>query len=304
MPGDWSKHPFVIFGSLAVSVIAMLISLVGAYLANRSVEEEREVSVEAVAVANQLRRTGTGLGITVSLSNASLRPVIVRGASLWFDGKQLGTARGYVADAVVLDRIQEDPGRVVDETRQLPFTLDVRQGRTVGIFIFDEQLYVNARSGNNEKREREAKRHTRRWRKVLTGDDKAKGHRIELRLQLLPGGLKSFPVHVEPAMTALFAWQVSVAPLGRTGAMVGLRRKAGEPGQTGVLSLDVWARDGGYHKALDRPLIGAEWSDVPIRHLKRGTYLYAFRVGGKAVASGCFRVPTRAFDERPCFDVP
>jgi hypothetical protein len=301
--GDWSKNPYVIFGTLAISVAAMLVSLYGAYLSNRSAEEEREVSIEGLAVANQLRRTETGLGISVSLSNASLRPVIIRGASLWFDGKQLGTARGYVADAVVLDRIQEDPGRVVDQTRQLPFTLDVRQGRTVGIFVFDDELYVNAAAANNEKRERQAQRVIRRWRRVLTGLDQPKGHQIELRLRLLPGGTQTFPVQVEPAMTALFAWQLSVTPLGRKGVSLGLRRKAGEPGQTSVVSLDVWARDGGYHKAFERPLIGADFTYVPIRGLRRGIYWFAFRLGAKAVASGCFRVPARPFDDRPCFDV-
>jgi hypothetical protein len=283
---DWSKHPVVVLGSFVFGIVAIGVSI-AAYLQTRgSQAEERAVAVQAVVVANQLRRTSSGgIGLDVSLSNASLRPVIIEGAFLRLDGKALGKATGYLADAQTLDRIQLDPGRVVAETRQLPFTVDVRQGRTVGIFIDDSGYSL----GNTSPRRKLA----RLWRKILTGEEKPAKHHPELELRLVPGGARRFPVAIEPAMTSLFAWQEAIARHGRNGVTLGLRRKAGEPGQADVFRLDIWGRGLSYHKSFERPLIGDAFTDVLVRGLHRGAYLYAFSVEGKPVVTGCFKVPLR-----------
>jgi hypothetical protein len=273
MPGDWSKHPVIVVGPLVLSALALVASVVAVVTANQRVEEDRPVSVEAVAVTNEgMRMMRSGLGISVSLSNSSLRSVIVKGASLWFDGRQIGTAQGYVSDAVVLDDIQEDPGRVADETRPLPFTLDAGEARTVGIFIDEAQEGIG------------------RWSVVLRGLLPAARHRIELKLQLRPGGTQTFRVRIDPAMSPP-RWEASFRPVGQTGVVMGLRRRGFEPGQGGVIRLDLWARDGSYRKSLERPLVGNQLTSIPLRSLPRGAYWYAYRLGGRTIVTGCFIIP-------------
>jgi hypothetical protein len=294
MRRDWSKHPLVVFGPLVLSALALAASVVALVIANESPEREgapgarRTLSVQAVAVANHLMRTEAGLGIAVSLANESLQPVIVRDASLWFEGRRLGTASGYVSDAAVLNSIDEDPGRVADETRPLPFTLDAREARTVGIFISDEELSTTA--GNEKQSDDAAQEIIQRWKVVLMRLKPAARHHVELRLQLLPGGTKSFGVRVDPAMTPP-RWEASFRPLGQTGVVMGLRRRGFEPGQGGVIRLDLWARDGDYKKSLQRPLVGNALTSIPLRSLPRGAYWYAFRLGERTVVTGCFIIP-------------
>jgi hypothetical protein len=291
---DWSKHPVVVLGAFLASVLAVVLSVIGVKQSGEAASEQRAIEVQGVATANQLLRTNEGLGLLVSLTNASLRPLILRDAILLLDGRRIGRANRYLANATVLARIQLDPGRVVGNTQSLPLTLGARDGRTLGLFIDDQAerpIFIGPPNGRGPRRTT-----FRTWDRVLSGEEPARRHRIILRVTFAPRVVKRITVQVEPAMTAAFAWQEAISPLRPSAVSMGLRRKAGEPGQGDVFRLDVWSRRGRTHRVYERPLIANDWTDVIVRGLPNGEYLYTFRIRSEAVVTGCMRFPAHDGD--------
>jgi hypothetical protein len=70
-----------------------------------------------------------------------------------------------------------------------------------------------------------------------------------------------------------------------------LRRKLGATGQADVVTLDVWRRFASFHRHVERPILGADFTFFPLKDLPDGRFLYAFRLAGKTIASSRFVNP-------------
>jgi hypothetical protein len=250
------------------------------------------VDVDAVASAWRYSRT-SGLPVAVSFSNASLRPIIVRRARLWLQDYQLGVAKVYSTEASAVDPgigAPETPSRY--GTTKFPFTMHIREGRTVVIFIEDRGRFP--RCMFRPERVAPAKRPTcKRWRTALTAGDSKSG--LQLALRLKPGGVKRYPVRLEDPPVG---WTVR-GRFRRSGVVLGLRRDAAEPMQAAIFRLDVWGSGATrYHRGFERPLIGRATTNIFVGALQRGSYMYVFRVGGRVIRGGCFQIPPKTLECR------
>lgn len=123
-----------------------------------------------------------------------------------------------------------------------------------------------------------------RFRSVVTVaayEEQAK-HRFTLTLDLVPGGERTVDVTGVPGMTPRFEWQYVPAMSGHRVIGFDFRRKLGARGQTDVVTLEIWARQRPWHRAVRRPIVGADFTHFP-----------ALRPAGRALL---VRVPPRRAD--------
>jgi hypothetical protein len=92
-------------------------------------------------------------------------------------------------------------------------------------------------------------------------------------------------------MTPRFDWQNMAIARGKKVVGLILRRKLGATGQADVVTLDVWRRFASFHRHVERPILGADFTFFPLKDLPDGRFLYAFRLAGKTIASSRFVNP-------------
>ncbi|KKK83932.1 hypothetical protein LCGC14_2788430, partial [marine sediment metagenome] len=226
-----------------VSVAALVVAGLSYDISRGVREEQQTVALEIDAAANIRDFTNEGYGLRVTLLNASLRPIIVKRAQLLMNGHLVAEASGYLNDTRVLDRYMIEPGRVTDRRRELPVAMGAREGKTVARLM--DFRYFKAGAKEDPDSWKRQNRAERRFEKNLiflpTGENK---DRLQLLLELLPGGTRTDDVRGIPGMTARFAWQQSFArtPGGTYGLEI--RRKLGATGQADRIRLEVWSRHG------------------------------------------------------------
>jgi hypothetical protein len=305
--GDLTKHPAIVLTSLLLGFGALLVAVIS-LVQSCGVESEQErvtLGVEASA-DRSLESLTDGLTLTVSFANQSLRPIIIRDASLWRGDQQVGEDDGYTA-----------PERGAERHR-LPFTLAEREGRTIWLRMrldrvslgrcFYEQpgdVFDFAADGLNKQARRECKL----WEAAFEGRS---DQRLRLRVKRAPGDVEPYPVSIqEPAGIGPTGWG-----LGRTGWVVnageksvpprtvvlGLGHDGGGPEPSAAIArLDLWREaDREFRQAYERPVVPeptnpgttpAVNSWFPLPGLERGSYEFAFSVEGRTVVTGCFQVP-------------
>jgi hypothetical protein len=276
---DLSKHPAVVIGALVVSLLAFGVSAASFVQSCGVTSEQREVDLHVAASTNRLALTeSAGLIVTVSFANESLRAIIVREVTLWLGDQRLATATGYSAPELGAER------------SQFPLTLEAREGRNVHVFIGDGFASLVQRCLDRSWREfvSDSERpRCRLWRAALSRE-KSK-QRLELRLRLTPGEVERYPVRLAfPRNPGDTGWGASI--LGGRERVMTLSHDGTGP-TAGIVRLDLWrAGDYEFHRSFERPLTRLR-TVFPLPPLERGAYQYAFRVNGRAVWSGCFRIP-------------
>lgn len=140
-------------------------------------------------------------------------------------------------------------------------------------------------------------RKCRLWRAALSRGSPRE--RLKLRLRLAPGGVRDYPVRLEPPRPNLIGagWGMGVK-FGRQLALTLEHDGTGPP--AGTVRLDLWrSGDHEFHRSFQRPLVPASlapWAPrkslFPLPPLERGRYEYVFHVEGQAVWAGCLRVPS------------
>lgn len=110
------------------------------------------------------------------------------------------------------------------------------------------------------------------WRSAL--NPKLSKRRLELRLGLVPGGARRYPVRIElPQASGEIGWAINAAMFNRPPRLVlGLGHDGTGP-VTGIVRLDIW-RPGDYkfHRSFKRPLVGPPLeTNFPIPPLERGS---------------------------------
>src|SRR5215204_7429713 len=143
--GGWANAGFI-FG-----LVGMLTGTLSLFLSWRVTQEEAAVALQAYPTAQPTDLTHEGFGVRVEIVNRSLRPVIVRRASLWAAGEHLSEATGYLDDVRVLDASAANPESVTQGRRQLPMTVSAREGRTVALLMDVWTPIVTAASPTEER---------------------------------------------------------------------------------------------------------------------------------------------------------
>jgi hypothetical protein len=282
-------------GALVLSGGALAVSVKSCAQSADVESEQRDVRVHFGATTNPfLLKPGTGLPVTVSFANESLRSVIVRSASLWHQGDYLGPVTGYSA----VGASRDDSG-VPPNLTPLPLTMSAREGRSLDLFIDDGgalQGICSAPALQNVPLPPTTRHHCKRWRAAFR-----RGNRqLQLRLRLVPGGESRVPVQMNLDSDiiqddAQGAWNprriIAIYPGGGTRVTLGLDLATGER-VAAIASVDIWRLgDRRFHLAYKRPIIGSSMAGLRLPPLHRGKYAYAFRVTGRVVATGCFRLP-------------
>jgi len=298
--GGWANAGFI-FG-----LVGMLTGTLSLFLSWRVTQEEAAVALQAYPTAQPTDLTHEGFGVRVEIVNRSLRPVIVRRASLWAAGEHLSEATGYLDDVRVLDASAANPESVTQGRRQLPMTVSAREGRTVALLMDVWTPIVTAASPTEE---RSARRRLNRFLTDIGSPESPEDHRIELRVEHVPGGGGTFPVRrIRPRPTYLEAIRSAsaiqkqrrsafwiVTPHLRQNGFVGLvlRRRFSGTGQVDLVRLDVWKERSSYHRVHTRPVVGQQSTMFPLPGLSAGSYGATFRLDDDVVAYQSFVLPWR-----------
>jgi hypothetical protein len=282
----------------------MLTGVLGLVFSYRAQQEQEVVKFAAYPSAGLSDLTGGGLGVRVQLVNQSLRPVIVRSASLWQGKKRLAAATGYLPNARVLDRADADPSTLVSGLADFPLNLGAREGRAAA-FVLDVWSGV---SDSPSRAAAAARNNLNLTLKALDPDWSPKLP-LTLELDLSPGGHRRFALKdLNPLTAAQRATQEVatapqanwvVAPLGSPPKLIGLllRHASAGIGEVDLVRLDVWKQDSSLHRSITRPVLSEQATTFPLIELPRGAYAVTFELGGRVIANRSFSLPWR---REPC----
>jgi hypothetical protein len=291
----WRAHisPELLFG-----LIGMLTGITGLLFAYQSQHEQQVVSFAAYPTAGADDLTVGGLGVRLQLVNQSLRPVIVRNASLWQGKTRLADATGYLRDARELALANVDPDSVKAKIAQFPLNLGAREGRSAALLLD----VWNGVSGDAATAALAVDKLN------LTLNALGPGARpnppFELELDLAPGGARRFPIVTLPPINVNQqagatasgtepSWVIT--PLGQPPRLIGLllRHATAGEGDVELARLDLWKQGSPNERSIERPVIGREATTFPLADLASGAYTVAFSVDGKIVANRSFSLPWR-----------
>jgi hypothetical protein len=290
----------VIFG-----LVGMITGTLSLYITWQTTSQEAAVVLDSYPAASSEDLTHAGFGVRAQLVNESLRPVIVENASLWIDGRKTSDATGYLADPGVLDRSSAAPAEITDSRLDFPISMNAREGRSVAILMDVWQPIVSAADSTAALNARQE------LNQLMTSvDSLASGgeRRIELGLELAPGGFQRFPIRglVEPGVypeairdasaiqrqAPLQNWVVEPRLAGNELEGLALRRRFAGGGQVDLVQLDIWRERSQFHQTYTRPVLGQQARLFPFR-LPAGAYVATFRLGGDVIAHRSFSVPWR-----------
>jgi hypothetical protein len=301
----WRRLRGQLSSGLVFGLIGMLTGVLSLALSYRTQHEQAAVDFVAYPSAGSTDLTHAGLGVRVQLVNQSLRPVIVRSASLWQGQTRVADASGYLEDARALDRANIDPAAISQDRLNFPLGLNAREGRTVAFLldvwrpivgVADPKAAAEARNRLNQV--------LIALGRTLSASD---ARQVELQLELAPGGIRRFPLHrlVTPGVypeairdaseiqheTTLQNWVV--APLRKGRRLIGLllRRTFAGAGEVDLVRLEVWKERSRLHQTIVRPVVGQQDRLFPLARLPSGAYTAVFELDGRVVAYTEFSLP-------------
>jgi hypothetical protein len=291
---------------VAFGLVGMATGITSLFLAWQVHSEETAVVLTAYPAATPSDLTHEGLALRVGLVNQSLRPIIVRDASLWQGEKRVGDAAGYLEDVKLLEQSTVNPAAISDARRDLPITLEAREGRTVAVLIDVWKPIVTAASPAAELK---ARRELNRFRDTIERLPNTGTSPVRLRIGRVPGGAQWFDVRslVPPGVypeairdaSALVEqdrvslWSVDPVPKGTRLIGLRLRRTVAGAGQVDVVRLTVWKERSRRSESVTRPVVGEQAALFPLPPLPPGAYTSAFELGDRVVTHFAFRLPWR-----------
>ena len=299
-----SWKPSAQLAGIAFGLVGMVTGVAGLYIAWQTQSEQTDIKLTAYPSASEADLTHEGLGIRVELVNQSLRPVIIRSASLWRGSAKIGDAVGYVADVATLDRTNSDPAAVSRARLRFPITVDARAGRTFALLVDVWRPIVTAPTASAQ---RTARRALGDLLAVLSKLPERGPGLVQLRIDRAPGGSQWFPVR-STALRAVYPeaikdasaatpepqarlWVVGRIASGTTLEGLTIRRTLAAPDQAALVRLTIWKHGSPSSTSTKRPSIGQQLTTFPLRRLGRGAYVAVFEVGGKVIAHTSFAIP-------------
>lgn len=275
---------------MAIASVALILS----FLADK---EEAAVDFDAAASVNSLGSTPAGYAIRISLVNDSLRPVIVRSMRLKVSGKPVARIASFLSD----DRAGSDASSLGDEpleeARALPLALAARGTRTlVGLADFTAAA-AQARRGKKTPLVMRAREFCRELPRTLplTGRLVETSSRtlskLELELDVDPGGAQIVPVNLGRVVGGANAWRMDV-----TGARIHPNgivfwRRIAAPSALRFITLKIWTWDGHMRRSASLPVVGGAYGEVRFAPLPSDSYRAALFQHGEPLAVGLFHVP-------------
>jgi hypothetical protein len=303
----WARLQEKITAGLLFGLIGMMTGIAGLVVSYRNSAAESAVLLSAYPTASATDLTYAGFAVRVQLVNQSLRPLIVRQATLWDGDEQISDANGYLTDVGALDRSNLDPTALTESRIEFPISLNAREGRTVIILMDVWKPIVSADTPGHAV---VARSQLNSLLSSLGSPSTTDGaRRIGLGLELAPGGFHRYPIQgVTPGGVSSEAinqasaiqrqvpvdnWLVQrVASRGRFLGLM-LRRRFAGSGQIDLVRLDVWKERSLYHRSLTRPVVAQQSQLFPLPHLPVGEYAATFELDGHVVAYAPFALPWR-----------
>ena len=284
--------------ALTFGLIGMLTGVLGLVFSVLAQHEQQVVKFAAYPSAGLSDLTPQGLGVRVQVVNQSLRPVVVRGASLYGGTDRLARATGYFTDTRVLDSAEVDPTQLTSRLTNLPLNIGAREGRAMA-------LLLDVWKGVSEDANPKAQAARTRLNDTLNGLDPVSTttKSLTLVLDLAPGGSRRFVLRSvgTPAASQQpgtgSGWVLS--PLGSPPKLLGLLLRNPSAGvrEVDLVRLDLWKADSTLHRSMTRPVLGQQAATFPLVGLPNGSYAAAFVLGGRVIANRSFTLPWR---REPC----
>jgi hypothetical protein len=295
--------------AILFGLIGMLTGISSLILSWQTSKEQSEIVLHAYPTASSTDLTHAGFGLRVELVNQSLRPIIIRSASLWDAGEKISDGVGYLDDVKLLELSNVDPAALGRSRRDFPITLGERQGRTVAVLMDVWTPVMTAASSSGEQ---SARARLNRFLTRIAGLSQTTGaspREIELRIDSVPGGSRSFPVKSAPPsavypeaiksanaiekQTSFQTWKVD--PFVRKKVLAGLRlrRTFAGTGEVDIVHLDLWQEGSPAHRRISRPVVGQQSTLFPLSGLPPGRYTGTFELDGQVVAYRSFALPWR-----------
>jgi hypothetical protein len=291
--GRW---PAVFAGiGVAISIFSVVISVV-ALLQSRSVHNElTAVDLRGFASTNSFSSTPAGYAIRVSLTNGSLRPVIIRSMKLEVAGKPIAEVASYLprggpgADAASLG------DKPIEDARGLPFAISERGAQTVTAFADFSRAASQAYRKLKTPLLARARRFCRELSKTSVEGQGApwrpKPLAIELEIRADPGGTLIVPVLLSEPIRGANVWRMKVTGPAQHPDGVHFKRRIAAPSSLELLTVKVWRWDGHLERAVSLPAVGSAYADVRFHPLAKGSYRAALLEGSRPLAVGLFDVP-------------
>jgi hypothetical protein len=292
--------------AITFGVVGMLTGITSLFLTWQARSEETAVVLAAYPTASPSQLTHEGLAIRFEVVNQSLRPIIVRAASLWQRGEKIGDATGYLDDVRLVERSTIDPSAVTDARRDLPITLPARDGRALVLLIDVWNPVVNASSSVAEVA---ARRRLNRFLGAVSRLPAEGRGSVQLRVDRVPGGSQWFPLRslappgvypqairdasavARQAGASFWLIEPAVARGKLTGVVV--RRSFAGAGQVDLVHLHLWKQRSLFRRSFTRPVVGQQSTLFPLAALADGQYIVTAELGGRVLATYSFALPWR-----------
>jgi hypothetical protein len=275
--------------------IGVVIS-VFAFFESRSVQNElTAVDLRGFASTNPFGSTPAGYAIRVSLSNGSLRPVIIRSMKLEVAGKPVAEVTSYLPHAgpgATAVSLGDEP---IENARSLPFAIPERGTQTVTVFAdFSRAASLAYRKMKSPLLAR-AREFCRELGETSVGGQGApwrpKPSAIELEIRSDPGGTRVVPVLLSMPFRGANLWQMDMTGPIRHPNGVRFQRRIAAPSALELLTVKVWSWDGRLERDVSLPTVGAAYADIRFNRLAKGSYRAALLEGRRPLAVGLFDVP-------------
>lgn len=279
----------------ATGVLGFLISLGALYLSYVVHHEDTKVDLQAVASTDPFGSTPAGYAVRVSLSNESLRPVIVRSMTLTMGGEPVAPVTSFLpnegakTDAVSLG---DEP---LEDAHSLPLALPARGAMTLTAFADFSRAAEQALQKERTPRLKRALEFCHRLPREGERPPPTDG---QLEVDAEPGGTLKVPVTVSLPIRGANIWRMDVTgPVDHPNGLVFWRRVAA-PSALRLLTAKVWTWDGHPERSASLPVTGAAYSEVRFPGLQAGeSYRAALLDGHEPLAVGKFHVPLDEEDE-------
>jgi len=246
---------------------------------------------------NFLGSTPAGYAVRISLVNDSLRPVIIRSMELKVSGRPLAPIAGFLSDTRAgadASALGDEP---LEEARSLPFALTARGAQTLiglaDLSAADAQVDQGKRTPLVS-RAREFCHELPRASPVERNRSEPSGRtksKLELELDVDPGGTQVVPVHLAKVVGGANAWSMDVTgpKIHPDGIVFG--RRIAAPAALRFITLRIWTWDGHLIRSAALPIAGAGHEEVRFAPLRAGSYRAALFEEDEPLAVGLFHVP-------------
>jgi hypothetical protein len=292
--------------AITFAIVGMLTGITSLLLTWQARSEETAVVLAAYPTTTPSNLTHEGLAIRFEVVNQSLRPIILRSASLWQRGEKIGDATGYLDDVRLVERATIDPAAITDARRDLPITLPARDGRALVLLIDVWNPVVNASTSVVEVA---ARRRLNRFLGTVSRLPAEGRSSVQLRVDRIPGGSQWFPVRSfapagvypqavrDASAVARLAggsfWLIE--PVVGRGKLAGVvvRRSFAGAGQVDLVDVTVWKQGSPFRRSFTRPVVGQQSTLFPLSGLPQGQYIVTADLGDRVLATYSFALPWR-----------